>query len=156
MPRVPRSSPTQATGSLVNVVEDDPANRALMTWFLERDGYRVIAVADDEAGYRAVAEHAPDFVLLDVGLPKLDGYEVTRWLRQDPSGADAGRWLRRPVSIGPRWIEILIGPGGAFARIDRCHRDGPIAISRFAGSWALTFEPSRRPGDDASARRGVG
>ena len=55
-----------------------------MTQLLERDGYDVMAVADGEAGYLAVAEHAPDLVLLDVGLPKVDGYEVTRRLRRDP------------------------------------------------------------------------
>jgi cyclic di-GMP phosphodiesterase len=78
------SSTRRSTGSTILVVEDDPALRALATRLLEREGYRVIAVADGEVGYRSVAEHAPDLVLLDVGLPKLDGYEVTRRLRRDP------------------------------------------------------------------------
>jgi putative two-component system response regulator len=69
------------------VVEDDPANRFLLTQLLERDRYRVIAVADGEAAIHSVAEHSPDLVLLDVGLPRLDGYEVTRQLRRDPRTA---------------------------------------------------------------------
>lgn len=73
--------------ALVLVVEDDAGNRAVVTQFLERDGYRVVAVADGEAGYLAVGEHLPDLVLLDVGLPKLDGFEVTRLLRRDPRNA---------------------------------------------------------------------
>jgi putative two-component system response regulator len=82
-----RLSGNGTDAALVLVVEDDPDVRALATTLLERDGYRVIAVADGLSGYLAVAEHAPDLVLLDVGLPKLDGYEVTRWLRRDPRTA---------------------------------------------------------------------
>jgi putative two-component system response regulator len=66
---------------LVLVVEDDPANRALLERLLEREGYRTKAVGDGEAALLAVGEHAPDLVLLDIGLPHLDGYEVTRRLR---------------------------------------------------------------------------
>jgi putative two-component system response regulator len=66
---------------LVLVVEDDPANRALLERLLEREGYRTTSVADGEAALLAVDEHAPDLVLLDIGLPRLDGYEVTRRMR---------------------------------------------------------------------------
>jgi putative two-component system response regulator len=66
---------------LVLVVEDDPANRALLERILEREGYRTTSAADGEAALLAVGEHAPDLVLLDIGLPRLDGYEVTRRLR---------------------------------------------------------------------------
>lgn len=77
-------STAPAEGALILVVEDDASNRALVTRYLEREGYRVIAVADGEMGYRAVAEHAPDLVLMDVGLPRSDGFEVTRRIRRDP------------------------------------------------------------------------
>ncbi|MEX1170032.1 MAG: HD domain-containing phosphohydrolase [Chloroflexota bacterium] len=66
---------------LVLVVEDDLANRALLERLLGREGYRTKAVGDGEAALLAVGEHAPDLVLLDIGLPHLDGYEVTRRLR---------------------------------------------------------------------------
>ncbi len=68
---------------LILVVEDDVANRTLLEELLLRDGYRTVSVANGEAGLRAVAEHAPDLVLLDIGLPSLDGFEVTRRLRID-------------------------------------------------------------------------
>ena len=57
--RPPLPSRSSGAGSLVLVVEDDPPNRALLTQLLERDGYRVIAVADGEAAVHSVAEHAP-------------------------------------------------------------------------------------------------
>lgn len=85
--RPPLPGRSTGAGSLVLVVEDDPASRALLRQLLERDGYRVMAVADGEAAVHAVAEHSPDLVLLDVGLPRLDGYEVTRLLRRDPRTA---------------------------------------------------------------------
>ncbi len=75
------SSPT------VLVVEDDEANRALLCRLLESEGYRVHPTSDGEAGLRAVVTFRPDLVLLDVGLPRLDGYELTRRLRLDPHHA---------------------------------------------------------------------
>jgi putative two-component system response regulator len=66
---------------LVLVVEDDAANRALLERLLEREGYRTQTAGDGEAALLAVGEHNPDLILLDIGLPRLDGYEVTRRLR---------------------------------------------------------------------------
>jgi CheY-like chemotaxis protein len=66
---------------LVLVVEDDLANRTLLERILEREGYRTTAAGDGEAALLAVGEHSPDLVLLDIGLPRMDGYEVTRRLR---------------------------------------------------------------------------
>jgi putative two-component system response regulator len=77
---LPRLLPP-AERALVLVVEDDPANRALLERLLEREGYRTKAVGDGEAALLAVAEHKPDLILLDIGLPRMDGYEVTRRLR---------------------------------------------------------------------------
>jgi putative two-component system response regulator len=67
--------------SLVLVVEDDAVNRALLERLLDREGYRTVVAGDGEAALLAVGEHAPDLVLLDIGLPRMDGYEVTRRLR---------------------------------------------------------------------------
>ncbi len=76
------SRPTAAT---ILVVEDDQANRALLSALLGSEGYRVILCADGEAGLRAVATYRPDLALLDVGLPGLDGFELTRRVRLDPA-----------------------------------------------------------------------
>ena len=69
----------------VLVVEDDLANRVLLTRLLERDGYGPIAVEDGEAALATIADEPPDIVLLDIGLPGIDGLEVCRRLRQDPA-----------------------------------------------------------------------
>jgi putative two-component system response regulator len=69
---------------LVLVVEDDQTQRQLLTRVLEMEGYRAIGLPDGEAGLRAIVELAPQLVLLDLNLPRLDGYELCRQLRADP------------------------------------------------------------------------
>ena len=68
----------------VLVIEDDLANRALLTALLERAGYRAVTASDGPSGLAAALEIAPDLVLLDVGLPGMDGLDVCRRLRADP------------------------------------------------------------------------
>jgi putative two-component system response regulator len=75
---------TRQVVATILVVEDDAGNRALLTHLLEREGYRVHATSDGESGLAAVETTAPDLILLDVGLPGLDGFELTRRLRLDP------------------------------------------------------------------------
>ena len=72
-----------AAAPYVLVVEDDPANRAMLQHVLAAEGYRVSTAEDGESAVRIVATTRPDLVLLDVGLPRLDGLEVTRRLRGD-------------------------------------------------------------------------
>ncbi len=69
---------------LVLVAEDDAANRALLSRLLERAGYRSMAVADGRDAIKAAVDEAPDLILLDVGLPGLNGLDVCRRLRADP------------------------------------------------------------------------
>ncbi len=65
----------------VLVVEDDPAVRDSLERSLRFEGYDVVTAADGVAALAAVAHHAPDAVLLDLGLPRLGGVEVCRRLR---------------------------------------------------------------------------
>ncbi len=70
---------------VVLVVDDDPANRLLLRRLLEREGYQVLEATDGESGVDAVRTRRLDLVLLDVGLPGMDGFDVARSLRRDPS-----------------------------------------------------------------------
>jgi DNA-binding response OmpR family regulator len=67
---------------LVLVADDDADILALVTFRLERIGYAVVAANDGEEALRLALEHRPDLAVLDVMMPKLDGYEVTSRLRQ--------------------------------------------------------------------------
>jgi two-component system cell cycle response regulator DivK len=65
------------------LIEDMPANRALATKLLQADGHDVLS-ADTAAGGMALARQAlPDLVLLDLGLPDMDGWQALRELRAD-------------------------------------------------------------------------
>lgn len=67
------------------VVDDLPDNYVLLQTVLEIEGY-VVEVADSgHAALESIAFHPPDLVLLDVMMPEMDGFEVTRRLRQNPS-----------------------------------------------------------------------
>jgi two-component system cell cycle response regulator DivK len=67
----------------VLVVEDDQDNREMVIKVLKHNGYRAIEAVDgEEAIERAKAEN-PDLILLDLYIPKMDGYEVTRRLKGD-------------------------------------------------------------------------
>jgi DNA-binding response OmpR family regulator len=68
---------------LVLVADDDPDIRSLVTLRLEKSGYEVVAAGDGEQALAAALARAPDLALLDVMMPKLDGYEVTQRLRQE-------------------------------------------------------------------------
>jgi DNA-binding response OmpR family regulator len=67
---------------LVLVADDDADIRSLVTFRLERAGYRVVTAADGEHALSLALEHSPDLAVLDVMMPRLDGYELTRRLRQ--------------------------------------------------------------------------
>lgn len=72
------------------IVDDEKQIRRLLRIVLEAEGYRVFDAETGEAGLHEAAVRRPDFVLLDMGLPDLEGIEVLRRLRE---------WNRVPVLI---------------------------------------------------------
>jgi DNA-binding response OmpR family regulator len=64
------------------VVDDEPNIADLVELYLRRDGYRVVKASAGEDVVAAVGTHRPRLVVLDVGLPDIDGLEVCRRLRQ--------------------------------------------------------------------------
>ena len=70
-------------GELVLLVDDEPSILQLARMYLERDGFRIQEAGDGEAALEAVAHFQPALVVLDLMLPKLDGFEVCRRLRAE-------------------------------------------------------------------------
>lgn len=64
------------------IVDDDPVLLRVASYNLEQEGYEVFTAPDGQAGLRAVFEHRPDLVILDVMMPRLDGFETCRRIRE--------------------------------------------------------------------------
>jgi DNA-binding response OmpR family regulator len=69
----------------VLVADDDEDILQLVSFRLQRAGYTVVTAADGQQALAAAREHRPDLAVLDVMMPGLNGYEVTRQLRADPA-----------------------------------------------------------------------
>jgi two-component system cell cycle response regulator DivK len=66
-------------------IEDNFDNRLLVRRVLEAEGYRVIEAEDGVQGLDYLRSQTPDLVLMDINLPEVDGYEMTKRLKQLPS-----------------------------------------------------------------------
>lgn len=73
---------------LVLVVDDEPAQRALLSYNLEASGYRVATAGDGEEAMLVISEEAPDVILLDWMLPRLSGIEVCRQIKARPEARE--------------------------------------------------------------------
>ncbi|HKE74385.1 MAG TPA: response regulator [Acidimicrobiales bacterium] len=118
----PSPTPAGRDQPVVLAADDDPDVLELVTFRLERSGYTVLQAHDGEEAWTLVRDARPDLAVLDVMMPKLDGFELTRRIRadeatrrmpvilltaraQDPDvqqGFDAGAddYLRKPFSPG--------------------------------------------------------
>ena len=70
---------------LVLVIEDEAPIVEILKFNLGKSGYRVLAAYDGEEGYRLALSEKPDLILLDVMLPKMDGFEVCKKIREKQS-----------------------------------------------------------------------
>jgi two-component system KDP operon response regulator KdpE len=85
------NSPEEKSGSLVIlVIEDDPQMRRFLRAILSSNGYRWLEAATAQEGIRQASLQHPDLIILDLGLPDMDGLEVTRQLRE---------WSKTPIIV---------------------------------------------------------
>lgn len=74
-------SETQTTHTLL-IVDDEQSLRGALEFMFSREGFRVLTAADGEEAIEKARSHLPDVILLDIMMPGMDGYEVTRRLRE--------------------------------------------------------------------------
>jgi DNA-binding response OmpR family regulator len=89
--RAARRRDVTATGTQERImarkvlIADDEQNIVIsLEFLLKREGFEVLVAADGDAALQMVAEHHPDLVLLDVMMPKRNGYEVCQRMRERP------------------------------------------------------------------------
>ena len=80
----------EESGPRVLVIDDEKAIRRFLRASLTAHGYTVFEAAGGQEGLNAVVANRPDLIILDLGLPDMDGIEVTRQLRE---------WTRIPIII---------------------------------------------------------
>jgi twitching motility two-component system response regulator PilG len=95
---------TLRSRKLVLAVDDSETVRRLISVSLERKGYRVVTAEDGLQALARLADHLPDIVLLDIAMPKMDGYEVCKIIK--------GNMLLKPVPV-----LMLSGKDGIFDKI---------------------------------------
>ncbi len=69
------------------VVDDEPTIVRLMEFILARQGHQMMAAVNGEEALSKIQSEQPDLVLLDIMMPRIDGYEVAQRLRADPATA---------------------------------------------------------------------
>jgi DNA-binding response OmpR family regulator len=134
------------------IIEDEPAMRTALRDCLEAEGYRVLTAADGESGLERALREKPDLILLDIMMPRLDGFALCAELRklghkmpvlmltakgmvQDKvRGLDAGAddYLVKPFST-----EELLARARALLR--RTRRAGPSLATATLGGVRLDF-----------------
>ncbi|MDX2287414.1 MAG: response regulator [Hyphomicrobiaceae bacterium] len=90
----------------VLIVDDEPNIRLPLEILMRRAGYEVRCAADGEAALASIAADPPDLVLLDIGIPRRNGYEVCQAVRANPA------WSRiriLMVSAKGRQVEVEKG-----------------------------------------------
>ena len=134
--------------SNVLVIEDDPGITRVVRLYLEQDGHQVLTAADGLSGLQAARDSKPDLIVLDLMLPRLDGMEICRALREDSdvpiimvtarvsegdrlSGFDLGADDYIPKPFSPR--ELTARVRAVLRRASRQADDGQPATTEYRG-----------------------
>lgn len=89
----PPKPPMNETRPRILIVDDEPDLLSVLHFGLEVEGFQVLEASDGEQGLAMAREQAPDLIVLDLMLPRMDGYKVCRALKFDE------RYRRIPIFI---------------------------------------------------------
>ncbi|MBB5693010.1 response regulator [Muricoccus pecuniae] len=128
---------------LVLVVDDDPASRELLSRFVVRDGFAVRCASDGEEGLRLAKQLRPTAILLDVMMPRMDGWSVLTALKADPELAEVPVVM---VSIvQERALAVSLGAADYLIKPVQWHRLRTVLDRYRAPGAALVVEADSEP-----------
>ncbi len=137
-------SQTPAVKPAVLVIDDELQIRRLLRVCLEANGYRVLEAANGQEGISAAAQHRPDVVLLDLGLPDMDGVTVLKRLRE---------WSQVPVVV----LSVRDREEDKIRALDNGADDyvtKPFGTGELLARLRLAMRHSQPPSDSALFRSG--
>src|SRR5258706_4578733 len=79
--------PRRSRQAKVLIVEDHPDQREMYASYFRVKGFRTLTASDGPSAIHAARAERPDVIVMDLGLPHIDGWEVTRRLKRDPATA---------------------------------------------------------------------
>lgn len=71
--------------SKILIVEDHAETRHLLGALLEIEGYNIVCAQDGQEGFESARQESPDLIVTDIGMPRVDGIELIRMIREDSS-----------------------------------------------------------------------
>lgn len=113
-------------------IEDNYANKKLVERILEPHGYRLLHAADGQSGVDLALEELPDLILLDMGLPDMDGQTLVALLRDSPE------LLNVPIVALTAWPVEIAGEMATRYGCNGCITK-PIDVAEFAAQIATYF-----------------
>lgn len=135
---------------LILIVDDEPQVRRFLRTGLAPHGYRVVEASTGNEALRLATQYVPDVVLLDLGLPDVDGLAVTRTLRQwtrmpiivlsargsernkvEALDAGADDYLTKPFGFAELLARLRVALRHT-ARVERANVDGPLECGRLS------------------------
>ncbi|HEY3740422.1 MAG TPA: response regulator [Bryobacteraceae bacterium] len=131
---------TLRSRKLVLAVDDSPTVRRLISVSLERKGYRVVTAEDGMQAMVKLAEHMPNLVLLDITMPKMDGYEVCKIIKRNQ--------LLKHIPV-----LMLSGKDGVFDKIKGRIAGAKDYISKPFDIAMLVHALERHLGEDAERKQ---
>lgn len=136
----------------VLIVDDDPGIRTSLSSFLARSGFEVFTASDGVDGLEAIARDHPDLVILDVLMPRLDGRETLRRLRQNGNWTpvilltQVGEAVERAMALeegADDYLNKPFEPHELIARMRAVLRRASPGAPPLSAAWVLVSEDLR-------------
>lgn len=125
------------TSKKILVVDDEPNIVLSLEFLMEKQGFKVQSAYDGEQALQAVAECPPDLILLDINMPKMNGYEVCGAIRANPEWKDVrililtakGRDVEREKGLAMGADEYVTKPFSTLEVVEKVREllDNPVS-----------------------------